>query len=183
MLRQRSVGTVIATLTMALTIAVTAGSARVAHAAPAVGQITSKWSGKCMEQPSWSKDINDVAVQQWDCNSGQEQQWIKIPLNVAEGTFAFENAKSYRCLSERGKESGALVSVIDCDFSKLAHSQKWKSYDPDPGPNSNSQGAHWLVNEESGKCLEDSAWNTSNGLLLTMNDCVLAWKDYWLGGV
>jgi hypothetical protein len=153
-------------------------AAGAAHAEGTWGQITSRWSKapKCVDIRREDGPREGALAQLWDCTNTPEQQFAKIRFN-GDNDFLLENQRSGMCLrpSESSTGNGALIEQALCNPGDLA--QHWKAYDP----GFNSTGAKWLRNLSSDRCLEDSAWNTSNGTLLTQDDCVLAWKQYWFG--
>lgn len=152
------------------------GVANAAYADGAWGTITSRWSGRCIDMRAQDGTGNGVLAQQWDCTGHAEQQFTKLRLN-GDDDFLLQNQRSGRCLRASGGAtySGALIEQWDCNIGDP--SQHWQAFDP----GGNSTGAKWLINRNSGKCVEDSAWDTRNGILLTQNDCVMGWKQYWFG--
>jgi hypothetical protein len=161
---------------IALVAAVLAGSAGTAFAAGGFGEITSRWSGRCFDMRAQDGTGNGVLLQQWDCTGKPEQEFSKLSFN-GDADFLLVNQRSGRCLRPSGgaTNAGALIEQTDCDVNDP--SQHWQTFDP----GANSTGAKFLKSNQSGRCVEDSAWDTRNGILLTMSDCVLGWKDYWFG--
>ena len=153
---------------------VAAPSAGAAHAEGAWGPITSRWSDKCVDIRRQDGAGEGALAQQWDCTNTPEQQFAKLQT---DNGFMLQNERSGMCLRPSGSstDNGALIEQALCNTGDLA--QHWISYDP----GANSTGAKLLVNLSSGRYLEDSAWSTSNGTLLTQDDRVLAWKQYWFG--
>lgn len=164
---RRSVG-----LLMLLVVSVAAVPA---HADGTWRNLVSRWSNKCVDMRAQDGTGNGVLAQQWNCTGTQEQQFA--PIFTGSGYFLLVNQRSSRCLRPSGGTSldGALIEQWDCDANDP--SQQWQSIDP----GGNSTGAKWIINKNSGKCIEDSAWNTSNGVLLTQMPCIGGWKDYWFG--
>jgi hypothetical protein len=82
-----------------------------------------------------------------------------------------------KCLRPAGGSTiaGELIEQVRCDNGDP--SQHWKAYDP----GANSTGAKWLINLNSGKCVEVPGWDTRADTLLTQSDCVLGWKQFWFG--
>ena len=114
----------------------------------------------------------------WDCTNTPEQQFVKVRLTGGDNDFLLLNQRSGMCLRPSGSstDNGALIEQALCNTGDLA--QHWTSYDPNPPY---GDGFKWLKNVSSGRCLEDTAWSGSNGTLLTRDDCVVAWKQYWWG--
>ena len=138
-------------------------------------QISSRWSGKCIDMIRESGPGNGTLAQQWNCTHTPEQQFTALP--VAGGLVMLENQRSARCLrpSEDSTLNNALIEQFDCN--QADGGQLWQVFDP----GGNSTGAKWLKNNSSGRCIEDSAWSGANGTLLTQSDCMFAWKDFWFG--
>jgi hypothetical protein len=149
--------------------------AGVAHADRGWHEIRSQWSWKCMDMIRQDGTGAGVHVQQWDCTNTPEQMFIA--LDVGNDYFQLQNLRSGKCLRPDNSttENGALIEQTYCHTEDLG--QHWKQVDP----GGNSQGARWLINRNSNKCVEDSAWSTQSGTLLTQSDCVMGWKDYWRG--
>ena len=151
-------------------------AAGAAHAEGAWGQITSRWSDKCIDIRRQDGANEGALAQQWDCTNTPEQQFAKIRFN-GDNDFLLENQRSGMCLRPAGSSTdpNILIEQALCNPGDLA--QHWKAYDP----GGNSTGAKLLENLSSHLYLEDTAWNTSNGTLLTQQDRVLGWKQYWFG--
>ena len=165
----RRLGVVLLTLAAAL-VAAPAGAA---HADTGWHEINSLWANKCIDMIRESGTGNGVLAQLWDCTQTPEQQFAVI--DAGGGFFLLQNQRSGRCLrpSEDQLTTNTLIEQFDCSFADFG--QQWQSVDP----GGNSQGARWLINRLSNKCIEDSAWATVNGVKLTQSDCLGAWKDFW----
>ncbi|MGW2251034.1 RICIN domain-containing protein [Kitasatospora sp. NPDC001660] len=66
-------------------------------------------SGKCLEDPGWSKAAG-TAIDQWSCNSGDNQRWGKV--NVNGDTLDIVNFSSGLILDVSGGNSADGTPVI-----------------------------------------------------------------------
>ena len=138
-------------------------------------QITSKWSGKCMDLRDQEANTSFPHVQQWSCKDDvSNQQWS--PVLQTNGTIQLVSRRTGKCMTVDGDATyaGALIVTASCFTADSA--QQWR-FQVNPFPN--ASGSSWLVNAHSGKCVELPGWNTDNGLLLAQSDCVGGWKQYW----
>ena len=135
--------------------------------------IVSRWNDLCMDVRGAST-ANGALIQQWECNHTGAQKYDII--QVTDGFFMIRNQNSLKCLaiSDRGTINGAVMAQYDCNNTDINH--HWRSVDPQAG---NNVGAKWLINRNSGKCVEVPGWSETPGTLLTQLDCVLAWKHFW----
>jgi hypothetical protein len=134
--------------------------------------IVSRWNDFCMDIQGGST-ANGALVLQSVCSHTNEQRYDKIA--VSDGFFMIRNRNSQKCLaiSNGETENGALIAQYDCNSEDFNH--HWRSVDP----GGNSVGAKWLINRNSGMCVEVPGWSTTPGTLLSQLDCVGAWKHYW----
>ncbi|KAJ5111754.1 hypothetical protein NUU61_001384 [Penicillium alfredii] len=134
--------------------------------------IVSRWNNLCMAVQDYT---SGGLVQQAACNNGLEQKYEKFPF-YSPRIFSIRNLSSGMCLgiSEGSTANGALIAQYPCDPSDK--NQQWESVDPGVG---NEVGAKWLINLQSGKCVDVPAWSTTPGTLLQQLDCIGGWKDYW----
>jgi hypothetical protein len=167
--RLRRLGLVTASL-LALTMALVATPA----SAASWGPIVSKWSNKCVDERDQDHGNVGAHAQQWDCKNVSNQMYL--PVLQGNGNYQLISERSGHCLAIDGGAtySGALAVLIDCVPDNTA--QQWNRV---RNPFGNASGSSWLVNGNSGKCLELPGWNGDNGLLLAQSDCIGGWKQYW----
>jgi Ricin-type beta-trefoil lectin domain len=137
-------------------------------------RFSSKWSEKCIDLRDQEADNWNAHVQQWKCKDVTNQKWA-APLQT-DGTIQLVNQRNGKCMSvaDDATYAGALIITRSCFAADP--SQRWR-FVRDPYPN--ASGSYWLVNANSGKCVELPGWNTGDGLLLAQSDCVGGWKQYW----
>jgi hypothetical protein len=166
--RLRRLGLVTASL-LALTMALVATPANAAG----WGRLVSKWSEKCADVRDQEAGVNGAKVQQMKCKNVSNQKWLTV--TQPSGNIQLINERTGRCMAVDGSDTqaGALVVVVDCVTGAAA--QQWiRITNPFP----NASGSSWLMNFNSGKCMELPGWNTDDGLL-AQSDCVGGWKQYW----
>lgn len=137
-------------------------------------QLSSKWSGKCVDVRDQEANGTGGHVQQWKCKDVSNQQWVEV--QQYDGSYELISRRNGNCLAVDGGAtySGALVVTETCNTDDTAQRWRWRFE-----PFSNASGSYWLVNAHSGKCLELPGWNTDDGLLLAQSDCIGGWKQYW----
>ncbi len=164
MRKRRWLGLVLAPLVAALVILP-------ATAAYANGweRAVSRWSGMCIDLHG-----NGEIARQWNCNGSSAQLFVRV--NVGGGYVQLINQRSGQCLgvSEGATWAGALINQWDCVQGAV---QQWQIFDP----GGNSTGASWIVNRNSGMCI-DNAWSVAQGGYLQQLDCAYAWKQFWFVG-
>ncbi|GHF65999.1 hypothetical protein GCM10018790_49800 [Kitasatospora xanthocidica] len=125
---------------------------------PEMGTLVNANSGKCLEVADSSTD-NGAAVQQWDCDGGENQLWdfnSGIP-------GAIVNVHSGKCLDATGG-AGDPIQQWDCDggdnqYWTWTRDRPWESY-------ALHDGRYHLA-------LDVRAWSTENGAeteLFSWND-------------
>ncbi|TWP53898.1 ricin-type beta-trefoil lectin domain protein [Lentzea tibetensis] len=147
-----------------------------AQADGAWNQIQNIYSTRCMDTFANLTPANGVMVQQWDCNGKEQQMFTKHYLPGTD-RFLLQNKRSGLCVQIRyhATWAGELLEQWRCDANVA--SQQWRAFDP----GGNSTGAKWLVNVNSGKCVEIPGWNVDKGVWLTQSDCVFGHKQFWRG--
>ena len=115
-------------------------------------------AGKCVDINAASS-ANGTAVQLYDCNSSNAQQWTI----GADGTIRGLG----KCLdvNAAGTANGSLVQIYDCNGTGA---QSWSA-----------QSNGTLVNAGSGKCLDASGNASANGTRLQIWDCFAGANQRW----
>ncbi|WP_405149058.1 RICIN domain-containing protein [Sphaerisporangium sp. NBC_01403] len=157
-----------------------APSVAMTSTAPAPIRIENRRSGKCLEvgRYNWGPPVAQGAkVQQWDCQSGKDQQWQANNLNKSgaqrwtlwaeelDGNgnlryVSFRVVLSGQCLEvnqadgSRGLGNGAGVLQLPCHHGAQ---QQWKQI-------YKGGGFFQFQNRRSGKCLEIHQAEGSRGL-------------------
>ncbi|HLK92091.1 MAG TPA: RICIN domain-containing protein, partial [Polyangia bacterium] len=108
---------------------------------------------------------NGTMVQQWGTWAGTPQMFNLVP--DGSNYRISMNANANKCIDLVGGGSnlanGTQLAINDCAAGDP--SQNWTvSADP-------QSGAFFFKNVQSGRCLDESGWNTSNGVLMDIWDC------------
>ncbi|SDW99673.1 Beta-glucanase, GH16 family [Amycolatopsis xylanica] len=119
-----------------------------------VGQITG-YGGKCVDVAG-ANSANGTAVQLYDCNGTNAQQWT-----VGGGAVKALG----KCLAVPGTANGTQAQITTCDGSG---GQQWTA-------NSSQQ----LVNSGSGKCLDATGVSSANGTRLQIWTCGSGANQKW----
>jgi hypothetical protein len=123
-------------------------TASVAHAAGGTGQVTG-YQGLCLDDRSASTALYNP-IQVYTCNGTNAQQW------TVESNGTLEVLGMCLDVDAAGTSDGTLVDLYTCNGTVA---QVWQPQ---------SDGA--LVNPNSGKCLDDTAWGGS-GTQVEIWDC------------
>ncbi|WP_435822076.1 ricin-type beta-trefoil lectin domain protein [Actinacidiphila alni] len=120
------------------------------------GTITG-YGGKCVDAAGASS-ANGTAVQLYDCNGTNAQQW------TASGS-TFQVLGKCLDLTSGGTANGTQAQLYDCNGSGA---QQW------------TRGANnTLVNPQSGRCLDATGPSSANGTRLQIWDCTGAANQQW----
>jgi beta-glucanase (GH16 family) len=114
--------------------------------------------GKCVDVAG-ANTANGTAVQLWDCNGTNAQQWTV----GGDGTIRALG----KCLdvSGGGVANGTVVQLWDCNGSGA---QRWTV-----------TGARDIVNPQANRCLDASGNSSANGTRLHIWDCSGAANQKW----
>ncbi|WP_242636760.1 ricin-type beta-trefoil lectin domain protein [Myceligenerans salitolerans] len=125
--------------------------------APAAGPIVG-YGGKCTDVAGAST-ADGTAVQLWDCNGTDAQQWSAGPGNAVRALG--------KCLdvAGAGTSNGTLVQLYTCNGT---NAQAWQH---------RSDGS--LVNTGSGKCLDATGPSSANGTRLQIWTCTGGTNQHW----
>jgi hypothetical protein len=113
----------------------------------------------CLDVPKGHGE-DDVVVQLWKCANQPNQSWERIPVEGERFLLIFQNVESRKCLDvlNSSKDLGANIVQRTCDINSL--SQQW--YIAGEGyPNK----PIWLVNRNSGLCIQSPVYYHGNGRL------------------
>jgi hypothetical protein len=175
MVRRAAIVSALLSMVLATSLAM---STSAAHADGGWRTVVSRWSAKCFDMKDRGT-TDGTPLQQWDCTYGGEQTFLELgPWN----NFLLQNQNSGKCLrpSNGWTIGGIAIEQVTCNLNDA--SQYWRAYDPNiDWSGANSTGAKWMINNLSNKCVDDTSWSTSNGNLITQNDCVFGWREYWFG--
>ena len=156
--RSKVVGyTVGGVLACAAVVAAVSAMNPASAASDPIGRITG-YGGKCVDVNA-AKTANGTAIQLYDCNGTNAQQWTMASdgsvralgkcLDVASGSTA----------------NGALTQLYDCNGTGA---QKWTS-----------SSAGDLVNPQANKCLDAKDVSSANGTRLQIWDCSGGANQKW----
>ena len=114
--------------------------------------------GKCVDVASGSS-ANGTAVQLYDCNGSNAQNWTVGTDGTIRGLG--------KCLdvAAAGTANGSLVQIYDCNGTGA---QQWQS-----------QSNGTLRNPVSNKCLDASNNSSANGTRLQIWDCFAGANQRW----
>jgi beta-glucosidase len=121
------------------------------------GQVWLQNGGKCLDDPLGTT-ASGTRVQVWNCLGNANQRWTV----VQDGTLRLNGV----CLAETGTANGAAVVVSTCDGTSA---QRWQV-------GANGQ----LVNTASGRCLDDTGWQTANGTRVQIWGCTGGADQHWI---
>jgi Ricin-type beta-trefoil lectin domain len=145
-----------------------------AKAGGAYSESRNEWSNKCLDIRSQDGPNDGARAQIWDCTGKEEQEFVAGYISYETSTAVLFNQKSGRCLEPSGTWAGAGVEIWDCDVSNPI--QQWELV---VNPFSNANGDAWFKNVQTGMCLTDTNWDTSDGTFLTIQPCEGGWLQYW----
>jgi GH25 family lysozyme M1 (1,4-beta-N-acetylmuramidase) len=120
-------------------------------------QIWLQNGGKCLDDPNGST-ASGTRLQVWRCLGNANQRWTV----VQDGTLRINGA----CLAEAGTGNGAAVVLGPCNGTSA---QRWQV---------GTSGQ--LVNTASGRCLDDTGWQTANGTLVQIWACGGGAEQHWI---
>jgi chitinase len=124
---------------------------------PHTGQIMG-YGGKCVDVASAS-NANGTAVQLYDCNGTNAQQWTMASNGSIQALG--------KCMdiTSAGTANGTKVQLYDCNGTAA---QQWQHQ-------SNGE----LVNPNSGRCLDATGPSSANGTRLQIWDCFDSANQQW----
>jgi len=131
-------------------------------------KLIARHSGKCADVPSSSKD-DGVAIKQYACNGGWNQQWQL--LDLGNGYHNVIARHSGKCLEVPGSSTsdGAVADQWACDGG--TH-QQWQVQDA-------GSGYVRLAARHSGKCLDVVAGATADGTAVKQYPCSGVANQQW----
>ncbi|HKT02129.1 MAG TPA: RICIN domain-containing protein [Rugosimonospora sp.] len=133
--------------------------AAAANAADSWGKAANAGNGQCIDVKTEDGTGNGARVQEWNCNGGDEQLWVRA--SSADGTVNLVNKWTGKCLQPIGGSPviGATMEVWDCNGSRA---QQWTF---------TGSGPRMIHNLNSGLCLRVPTTDRINGRWLDQQPC------------
>jgi hypothetical protein len=131
--------------------------------------LVARHSGKCADIPSSSRD-DGVALTQYTCNGGGNQQWSE--LDLGNGYVSLIARHSGKCLdiSDASTADGAPAVQWPCNGGT---NQQWQLQATD-------SGYARIVARHSGKCLDVVSGSTADGAAVKQYPCTAVANQQWL---